>query len=56
MLFFTSRDKAVRIAKDMTVKRLCDIYDVFKDMLTDVSKNVGIAAMITDAGAKIRMI
>jgi hypothetical protein len=37
-------------------KRLIGIYDVFMSALCDLTRNVGISAMITDVGAKIKMI
>ena len=56
LLFFTSRADAASIAKDMNTKRLIRICDILKDALEDNSKNVSTAAIITDLGAKIKLI
>lgn len=56
LVFFTSRSEAMTIAEGMNLKRILLIYDIFKDALEDNSKNVGIGAMMTDVGAKIKLI
>lgn len=56
LLFFTSRDKAMELAKTMKTKRLISVYDIFKDALEDVSKNVGVNAVSSNLGAKIKLI
>lgn len=54
--FYTSRKEAVEISLSMSMKRLLQIYDIFKSVLEDNTKNVGIGTMITDIGAKIKLI
>ena len=56
LIFYTSRDAAKRSAEDLNTKRLLAIYELFADALDDASKNVGIAAITAQLGAKIKLI
>ena len=55
-LFYTSIDACIEASAEINVKRLLAIYDIFKNALEDANKNVGIAAIIADLGAKIKLI
>ena len=56
LLFYTTREHALKAARDMNTKRLLAVYELLKSALEDVSKNVGIAAIVADLGAKIKLI
>lgn len=56
LIFYTSRDKAKEIAEGMNTKRLLSIYELMKDAQLDASKNVGIAAIVAQLGARIKLI
>ena len=56
LLFYTSRERARAASQDISAKRLLNIHEVLKSALEDVSKNVSTSAIITDLGAKIRLI
>ena len=56
LAFYTSRGEATELSDSITTKRLLQIYDIFNSVLADNQKNVGIGTMITDIGAKIKLI
>ena len=56
LLFYTSRQNAQEIASLIPSRRLMSLYDIFCDALEDASKNVGIGAIISDLGVKIKLI
>ncbi len=55
-LFFTSREKGISLAGEMSAKRLIAIYDIVRDSLEDLLKNANVSAMITCLGARIKLI
>ena len=56
LLFYPSRDKALSLCKGISTRRLMKIYDVIADGLADLTKNVNASAMITNLGARIKLI
>ena len=56
LLFYTSRNEALELASDIPAKRLLSVYDLMKDALTDVTKNVGVSAISADLSVKIKLI
>ena len=56
LVFFTSRDDGLAIASQIPSKRIAAIYDVVRDSLDDLSKNVNVNAMTTCLGARIKLI
>lgn len=54
--FYSSREKAKSVAREINSKRLLLIYDVLKDALEDATKNVGIAAITSVMRTKIRLL
>jgi DNA polymerase-3 subunit delta' len=56
LLFYTSRESLGEIAEEISAKRLLAIYDVVKDALADVMRNVGVSAICADLGVKIKLI
>ena len=56
LLFYSSKEKAIELARELNTKRLLALYELLKDALADVSKNVGVTAIMAELGAKIRMI
>ena len=56
LLFYTDKEAAREVAKELNTKRLIKIYEILKDSLEDASRNVSTAAITADLGAKIRLI
>ena len=56
LLFYTRRDEAQELSRDIPAKRLLTIYDLVKDALLDVQRNVGISAISADLSVKIKLI
>lgn len=56
LTFYTSRDEAQAAAKEMNTKRLLSVYEAVKNALEDTEKNVGIAAVVADLAAKIKLL
>ncbi len=56
LLFYTNAEHAAITARTLSSKRLLDIYDIVKDTLEDMAKNIGMSAVTAALGARIRMI
>lgn len=56
LLFYTDRQNAISISSEINTKKLIAIYEIFKDALEDATKNVGIAAVTAELGARIKLI
>lgn len=56
LIFYTSREAALEISEGMNTKRLLSIYELMKDAQLDASRNVGIAAIVAQLGARIKLI
>ena len=56
LIFFTSREDGLEIAAGIPAKRIAAIYDVVKDSLDDLSKNVNAGAVTACLGARIKLI
>ena len=56
LIFYTSRNEAMELAKKMNAKRLITVYELLRDALDDASKNVGISAITAVLGARIKLI
>ncbi|MBQ9085080.1 MAG: hypothetical protein IJY24_05425 [Clostridia bacterium] len=54
-LFFTSRELASTIAKDLTIIRLVRIYDIILATIKECEKNANNSLLITNLGMKIKM-
>ncbi len=56
LLFYTSRDRALDSAAEMSTKRLIALYEAFKGAVEDAARNVSTSTICADLGAKIRFI
>ncbi len=56
LVFFGSKEDAIKTAEGIESKRLVLIYDILKDALLDNTKNVSITVMTSDLGAKIKSV
>ena len=56
LLFYTSRKTCIEVSEDVSAKRMLAIYDIVKDALADVTRNVGVSAICADLGVKIKLI
>lgn len=56
LLFYPVREVALALAGGITSKRLIKIYDIITDSLDDLSKNVSTSALLTNLGARIKLI
>ena len=56
LLFYPVRDRALEISGGISSKRLLKIYDIITDSLDDLSKNVSTSALLTNLGARIKLI
>ncbi len=56
LLFYTDKEAAKAVAKELNTKRLIKIYEILKYALEDASRNVSTSAITADLGAKIRLI
>ena len=56
LVFFTSREEGLAIASEIPAKRIAAIYDVIRDSIDDLSKNVNAGAVTTCLGARIKLI
>lgn len=56
LLYYPTREVAQEISKSIGTRRLMKIYDVVTDSLCSLSKNVSSAAIITNLGARIKLI
>lgn len=56
LVFFTSREDGIAIASEIPAKRIAAIYDVVRDSLDDLAKNVNVNAITTCLGVRIKLI
>jgi DNA polymerase-3 subunit delta' len=56
LIFYTSREQALRITREVNSKKLFTIYEILCNTLDDVQKNVSITAAMADLGAKIKLL
>ncbi len=56
MLFYTDREKATATSERISQQRLLKIYDTIKNALEDAAKNVSVSVIISNLGAKIKLI
>lgn len=56
MLFYASREACAECARDISTRRLLSVYDLINDALGDVTRNVGISAICSNLGVKIKLI
>lgn len=55
LLFFPSRQKVREAGKDMNTKRIIAICELLKSALLDAERNVSISTIVTDMGARIKL-
>jgi len=56
LLFFTDRERAKNLSRNITLKRLLSLYDFTRGALDDATKNVSVGTIISDLGVKIKLI
>ena len=56
LVFFTSREEGLLIASEIPAKRVAAIYDIVRDSIDDLAKNVNTSAVTTCLGARIKLI
>lgn len=56
LLFYPVRERAMEIAGTMSARRLMKIYEIITDSLDELGKNVSVSALITNLGARIKLI
>lgn len=56
LLFYTSRETAKEASREIKTKRLFAIYELIAKALQDASRNVGVFTIISELGAKIKML
>ncbi len=56
LVFFTSRDEGIKLSSAMSGARINAIYEIMRETLVDLSKNVNVNSLITILGARIKLI
>ena len=54
-LFFTNRDEALKIAKDISIRRMLTIYDAVNEAHELCSKNANVTNVLTNLASKIKL-
>lgn len=56
LVFFTSRDDGINLATSMPSTRINAIYEIMRETMLDLSKNVNVNSLVTILGARIKLI
>ncbi len=56
LTFFTSRDDGIKLSESMPSARINAIYEIMREALVDLSKNVNVNSLVTILGARIKLI
>lgn len=56
LVFFTSREDGIKLSSAMPSTRINAIYEIMREAMLDLSKNVNVNSLITILGARIKLI